>query len=83
MITYLVFVAIWTAYMAFETFTFTRPQSRPHFVGFLITHTLLAPISFVLSAIDGVLHDRIKSAYRAATDQKNEHTKSGKKKLIG
>jgi hypothetical protein len=81
--TYLVFALLWTAYMAFETYTFSRPQSRPHLAGFFITHFLLAPISFAVSATSGVLRERITSAYRAATIQKRNHIKSGKKKLIG
>jgi len=82
--TYIIFVALWTAYMAFETYTFTRPQSRPHFVGFLITSVLLAPLSFVISAASGVLRDRVTAAYKAAQNQKREFmTNGGKKKLIG
>ena len=84
MTTYLIFVALWTMYMAFENYTFTRPQSRPHFIGFLITSVLLAPLSFVISAASGVLRDRVAAAYRAAQSQKHEFmTNGGKKKLIG
>lgn len=84
MTTYLIFVAMWTLYMAFETYTFNRPQSRPHFVGFLITNTLLAPLSFVLSLTGGVLNERITAAYRAARKQQHDFlNKTGKKKLIG
>lgn len=84
MTTYLTFVALWTLYMAFENFIYVRPQSRPHFVGFLITNTLLAPISFVLSLYGGILRDRITAAYRAANKQKHDFFhKTGKKKLIG
>jgi S-adenosylmethionine:tRNA-ribosyltransferase-isomerase (queuine synthetase) len=82
--TYIIFVALWTVYMAFETYTFTRPQSRPHFVGFLITNTILAPMSFVLSASAGIFRDRVKAAYRAAKKQQHDFkTKTGKQKLIG
>jgi len=80
---YITFVVLWTAYMAYENIYWTRPQSRPHFVGFLITHLLLAPISFVLSLTAGVLRDRITAAYRAAGDEKKSWLKTGRKKLIG
>jgi len=83
MTTYLTFVALWTLYMAFETYTYTRPQSRPYFVGLLITHTLLAPISFVLSLTGGLLQERIQTAYRAAKTEKENHLRSGRRKLIG
>lgn len=69
--------------MAVETYIFGRPQSRPHFVGFLITHTLLAPISFVLSATSGVLRERIETAYRVAWMSKRRFAHTGRKKLIG
>jgi len=81
---YLTFVILWTLYMAFENFMYVRPQSRPHFVGFLITNTLLAPISFVLSLYGGILGDRLTAAYTAANKQKSDFLhKTGKKKLIG
>jgi hypothetical protein len=80
---YLAFVAAWTAYMAAETYVFVRPQSRPHVVGFLISHALLAPLSFVISAIGGVLRDRVEAAYRAAFEQKEDFEGSGRKTLIG
>lgn len=83
LITYLTFVFLWTLYMGFETYVFSRPQSRPHFVGFLIVHTILAPISFVISTFAGVLRERIESAYSAAVENKREFEKSGRKKLIG
>ncbi|PSQ71528.1 MAG: hypothetical protein BRD31_02615 [Bacteroidetes bacterium QH_2_64_26] len=66
MTTYILLSSLWTMYMAIETYVFSRPQSRPHFVGFLIIHTLLAPISFVLSATSGVLRERFETAYRGA-----------------
>lgn len=80
---YITFAVLWTTYMAFENFAFVRPQSRPHFLGFLITHALLAPISFVLSLTGGILRERIEAAYYAATKQKEDFTKSGRRKLIG
>lgn len=80
---YLIFALLWTAYMAFETYTFSRPQSRPHFIGFFITHFFLAPISFALSATSGVLRERVTSAYRAANIEKRNHIRSSRKKLIG
>ena len=84
LITYLTFVFLWTLYMGFENYVYVRPQSRPHFVGFLITHAVLAPISFVMSAAAGVLRDRVTAAYKAANKQKQDfHNKTGKKKLIG
>ena len=84
MLTYLIFVGLWTAYMAFETYVYMRPQSRPYFVGFFITHVVLAPISFVLSLSAGMLRDRLEAAYGAANKQKRDfHNKTGKKKLIG
>lgn len=83
MITYLVLATLWTLYMGIETYVFSRPQSRPYFVGFLITHMLLAPLSFVLSLTSGVLRERIETAYGAAWQSKEAFEKSGRKKLIG
>lgn len=83
MTTYITLVSIWTMYMAFETYVFSRPQSRPHFVGFLITHTLLAPISFAISATSGVLRERIETTYRVAWASKRRFEKTDRKKLIG
>lgn len=83
MTAYLIFVALWTLYMAFETYTFSRPQSRPHFVGFLITNIVLAPISFVLSATGGVLGERVRTAYRVAKEEQDSFLRSGRRKLIG
>lgn len=83
MTTYLVLAALWTLYMGFETYVFSRPQSRPHIVGFLIVNLLLAPLSFVLSATSGVLRDRLTAAYGAARDSKETFRRSGRKKLIG
>jgi uncharacterized membrane protein YozB (DUF420 family) len=83
MSTYFVLAALWTLYMAFETYVFARPQSRPYFVGFLITHLLLAPLSFVMSATSGVLRERVETAYRAAWASKKAFRRSGRKKLIG
>lgn len=70
-------------YMAIETYIFSRPQSRPHFVGFLITHTLLAPVSFAISATSGVLRERIETAYGAAWKSKRRFEQTDRKKLIG
>jgi hypothetical protein len=70
-------------YMAIETYIFSRPQSRPHFVGFLITYTLLAPVSFVLSATSGVLRERLETAYRGAWESKRRFARMDRKKLIG
>lgn len=83
MVTYLVLATLWTLYMAFETYVFSRPQSRPYFVGFLITHMLLAPFSFVMSATSGVLRERLETAYGAARESKEAFRRSGRKKLIG
>ncbi len=83
MTVYITLAFFWTAYMAIETYVFSRPQSRPHFVGFLITHTLLAPVSFVLSATSGVLRERIETAYRGASESKRQFARTGRKKLIG
>lgn len=83
MTAYLTVVALWTLYMAVENYFFVRPQGRPYFVGFLITHTLLAPFSIVLSATGGVLRDRVEAAYRAATREKEQFLRTGPKKLIG
>lgn len=80
---YLTFAVLWTLWMAFETYVYARPQSRPHFVGFLITHLLLAPLSFVLSLSHGILRERITAAYRAASQTKRTFQKTGRKKLIG
>jgi hypothetical protein len=83
MTTYLVLTLIWTLYMAVENFLFVRPQSRPHFVGFLITHILLAPVSFALSLSGGILRERITDAYRTAFASKEDFANSDRKKLIG
>jgi len=83
MTTYLVLATLWTFYMAFETYVFSRPQSRPYFVGFLITHMLLAPLSFVMSLTSGVLRERLEVAYGAARQSKEAFHRSGRKKLIG
>ncbi|PSQ94771.1 MAG: hypothetical protein BRD51_06625 [Bacteroidetes bacterium SW_11_64_17] len=83
MTTYILLSSLWTMYMAIETYVFSRPQSRPHFVGFLITHTLLAPISFVLSATSGVLRERFETAYRGAWESKRRFERTDRKKLIG
>jgi len=83
MVTYLILATLWTLYMGFEMYVFTRPQSRPYFVGFLITHMLLAPLSFVMSLTSGVLRERIETAYRGARESKEAFHRSGRKKLIG
>ncbi len=83
MMLYITLVTLWTLYMAFETYIFTRPQSRPHFVGFLIVHTLLAPLSFVMSITNGILRERIETAYRVARASQQRFQRSGRKKLIG
>jgi hypothetical protein len=83
MTVYITLASLWTMYMALETYVFGRPQSRPHFVGFFITHTLLAPVSFVLSATSGVLRERIETAYRGAWENKRRFARTGRKKLIG
>lgn len=59
---YLSFIFVWTVYMGAETYVFGNSLGRPYMMGFLITNTILAPISFVLSAIDGVLRDRIEAS---------------------
>ena len=83
MVTYVILATLWTLYMGFETYVFTRPQSRPHFVGFLMTHLLLAPLSFVISITSGVLRERIEAAYRSARKSKETFHRTGRKKLIG
>lgn len=83
MVTYLVLASLWTLYMGFETYVFSRPQSRPYFVGFLITHMLLAPLSFVLSLTTGVLRERLETAYGAAWRSKQAFARTDRKKLIG
>jgi len=83
MTVYLTLSFLWTIYMALETYVFGRPQSRPYFVGFLIVHTLLAPLSFVLSATGGVLRERVETAYRVAWASKRRFARTGRKKLIG
>lgn len=83
MTVYITLISLWTMYMAFETYVFSRPQSRPHFVGFLITHTLLAPVSFAISATSGVLRERIETTYRDAFRQKERFRRTDRKKLIG
>lgn len=80
---YLTFTILWTIYMAFETYTYVRPQSRPHVFGFLVTHFFLAPISFALSATGGVLRDRLTAAYRSADEERDNFHRSGPRKLIG
>lgn len=83
MFLYITLVTLWTLYMAFETYVFSRPQSRPHFVGFLIVHTLLAPLSFAMSITNGILRERIETTYRVARASKKQFNRSGRKKLIG
>jgi hypothetical protein len=83
MTVYLTLAILWTLYMGFETYVFARPQGRPYFVGFLITHLLLAPLSFVLSATSGILRDRVAAAYGAARHSKRTFRRMGRKKLIG
>lgn len=83
MTTYLVLAILWTLYMGFETYVFSRPQSRPHFAGFLIVHLLLAPLSFVMSLTSGVLRERLEAAYGSARRSKEAFRRSGRKKLIG
>ena len=83
MVTYVILATLWTLYMGFETYVFTRPQSRPHFVGFLMTHLILAPLSFVISVTSGVLRERIEAAYRSARKSKETFHRTGRKKLIG
>jgi S-adenosylmethionine:tRNA-ribosyltransferase-isomerase (queuine synthetase) len=83
MVAYVILATLWTLYMGFETYVFTRPQSRPHFVGFLMTHLLLAPLSFVISITSGILRERIEAAYRSARKSKETFHRTGRKKLIG
>lgn len=80
---YLTLSFLWTMYMSLETYIFGRPQSRPHFIGFLITHTLLAPVSFAISLTSGVLRERIETAYRGAWESKRRFARTDRKKLIG
>lgn len=83
MTTYFVLAVLWTLYMGVETYIFSRPQSRPHIVGFLMIHLLLAPLSFVLSLTSGILRERLVTTYRAAWRSKTAFRRSGRKKLIG
>lgn len=83
MFIYFSLVSLWTLYIGFETYVFSRPQSRPYFFGFLITHLLLAPISIILSLTGGVLRERIENAYRPVVHSRKVFHKSGRKKLIG
>lgn len=83
MTVYLTLAFLWTMYIGLETYIFGRPQSRPHIVGFLIINTLLAPISFVLSATGGVLRERVGTAYRAAWASKQQFARTDRKKLLG
>ena len=83
MTVYLTLAFLWTMYIGLETYIFGRPQSRPHIVGFLIINTLLAPISFVLSATGGVLRERVETAYRAAWASKRRFARTDRKKLLG
>jgi len=80
---YLAFTIFWTFYMTVENYFFVRPQGRPYFIGFLITHLILAPLSFSLSVTGGVLLDRLLAAYGAAFKEQEDFQKSGRKKLIG
>lgn len=83
MAVYITLVCAWTLYMMLETYVFSRPQSRPHFVGFLILHLLLAPVSFAISATSGVLRERIETTYRTAWASKRRFERTDRKKLIG
>jgi hypothetical protein len=84
MTVYLILVLLWTAYRAFEAYVFERPQSRPYWVGFLISELVLAPFSFVLELMPGgTLHERIRDAYTAARRRNEAFEESGKPKLIG
>lgn len=83
MTVYITLTLLWTIYMALETYVFGRPQARPHFVGFLITHTLLAPVSFAISMTSGILRERVETAYRGAWDAKRRFARMDRKKLIG
>lgn len=80
---YLILTVLWTGYMAVENYLFVRPQSRPHFVGFLITHVFLAPLSFALSASGGILRERIEASYQSASLEKEKFKNTDRKKLIG
>jgi hypothetical protein len=83
MAVYITLAFLWTAYIGLETYIFGRPQSRPYIVGFLLLNTLLAPVSFVLSATGGVLRERVETAYRAAWASKQRFARTDRKKLIG
>jgi len=83
MTTYLILTVVWTLYMSLENFFFVRPQSRPHPIGFLVLHLLLAPVSFALSITDGILRERVTAAYVAAAGDKKEFEQTDRKKLIG
>ena len=83
MTVYITLALLWTTYMGLETYVFGRPQSRPYFVGFFITHMLLAPVSFVLSLTSGVLRERLETTYRGAWESKRRFARTGRKKLIG
>ena len=84
LMTYLAFVFAWTIYRGIETYMYERPQSRPYFVGFLITEVALAPFSLAIELMDGgTLRERIRAAYSAAKKEKDKFDKTGVKKTIG
>lgn len=79
---YITLALLWTFYMGLERYSM-RPQSRPHFVGFLITNLLLFPIAFIISAFAGILNERIRLIVNHVKSQKEGWLRSGRKKLIG
>lgn len=81
---YLFACTLWLAYRTVEAYKFERKQSRPYFVGHLITEFVLAPISFLLELMPGgTLRERIDTAYRAARNEQRSFEQTGVKKLIG
>jgi uncharacterized membrane protein YGL010W len=81
---YLFTCLLWLAYRTVEAYGFERKQSRPYFVGHLITEFVLAPISIALElAPGGTLRQRISAAYRSARAEQRRFESTGRKKLIG
>lgn len=74
---YFILMTVWLLYIGIRTYSpqakrglrekeLSAPYyiSRPYFVGFLITNTVLMPFAIVLSAVGGVLNDDIKKLFR-------------------
>lgn len=81
--TYIALAVLWTLYMAIETYVFARPQARPHLVGFLLLHLLLAPASFAISLTSGVLRERIETTYQDVVRQRIRFYQWRRKTVVG